>query len=256
MILSSFLSSRIRERDDPDLQHTGISQEDVLRFSKRRAELDGHSHQQVAEKMDSILSAMSDHLCADDEHEELVVLDAEEKMKRLLGGITTAQSEIISLELEITNLYAEVAEIMEEINQHTEILRHDLIDALLHIPKELNAKRALFHDLLAARIETALIKLTLTRARAERQLYDHKSESHPNKTVSKCLITACNALQNQETDMKAEESSLNKELQEYEQLLALMSTGGGYQQVIEDWSRVKQETEECKKDLRRLGWTE
>ena len=29
----------------------------------------------------------------------------------------------------------------------------------------------------------------------------------------------------------------------------------GFAQVVKDMARVKRETEECRKDLRRLGWT-
>ena len=30
--------------------------------------------------------------------------------------------------------------------------------------------------------------------------------------------------------------------------------GGGFAQAIEDWARVRRETEECRQDLRHLGW--
>lgn len=59
--------------------------------------------------------------------------------------------------------------------------------------------------------------------------------------------------------MKTEALSLDQQLDEYETLLQLVDGGGkgtgGYQQVVNDWTKIKQETDECKKDLRRLGWT-
>ena len=58
--------------------------------------------------------------------------------------------------------------------------------------------------------------------------------------------------------MKTEALSLDQQLYEYETLLRLVDGGkgtGGYQQVVNDWTKIKQETDECKKDLRRLGWT-
>jgi len=58
--------------------------------------------------------------------------------------------------------------------------------------------------------------------------------------------------------MKTESLSLDQQLHEYETLLQLVDGGkntGGYHQVVNDWTKVKQETDECKKDLRRLGWT-
>ena len=56
--------------------------------------------------------------------------------------------------------------------------------------------------------------------------------------------------------MVVQGQSLDRQLQEYESLMQLVDGGrGGYRQVVSEWTKVKQETEDCMKDLRRLGWT-
>ena len=105
-----------------------------------------------------------------------------------------------------------------------------------------------------------MIKLSLIRARSERALYNHKPKKGTNdsKSVSQALALAFKSLKKEEKDMKTEALSLDQQLHEYETLLQLVDGGkgtGGYQQVVNDWTRIKQETDECKKDLRRLGWT-
>lgn len=56
-------------------------------------------------------------------------------------------------------------------------------------------------------------------------------------------------------EVKEEERALDQELGEYAQLLNLVDERGGFAQVI-DWVRVRRETEECRQDLRRLGWNQ
>lgn len=73
-------------------------------------------------------------------------------------------------------------------------------------------------------------------------------------------------LRQKDAAQKEEEKELDRQLQEYEAVL-VSSTGSGrrgkrgetsdvgFKQVVEDMGRVKREMEECRKDLRRLGWT-
>lgn len=75
------------------------------------------------------------------------------------------------------------------------------------------------------------------------------------------LSAAYGKLKRQEQRMEEEERELDRQLEEYGRLLQLVDGGrarsanGGFAQVVEDWSRVTKETEECRKDLRRLGWS-
>jgi hypothetical protein len=56
--------------------------------------------------------------------------------------------------------------------------------------------------------------------------------------------------------LKMESQDLDRQIQEYEDLLRLVDgSSGGYQQIVKDWVKIKRETDECLKDLRRLGWT-
>jgi len=114
-------------------------------------------------------------------------------------------------------------------------------------------------DLLAATIESSLVKLSLIKARSERLLYNHKpnkTDTQEGNTVAHAIVAAYSALKGDEKEMKAEADTLDRQLQEYESLLQLVDRGsGGYKQIINDWTKVKQETDECLKDLRRLGWT-
>jgi hypothetical protein len=72
----------------------------------------------------------------------------------------------------------------------------------------------------------------------------------------KSLSTAHEKLRREEKRLEDEDQELDQHLGGFERLLRLVDgVGGGFAQVVEDWTRVQRETEECKKDLRRLGWT-
>lgn len=61
----------------------------------------------------------------------------------------------------------------------------------------------------------------------------------------------------EERRLQEQEAALDHQLLEYDHLLALIDGGveGGFRQVLDDWSLVQKETDECRKDLRRLGWS-
>lgn len=74
--------------------------------------------------------------------------------------------------------------------------------------------------------------------------------------MSQALVNALNKVKGDEKRLAAEERVLDKELEEYSRLLRLLDgPEGGFSQVVEDWTAIQRETEECRKDLRRLGWT-
>lgn len=116
-------------------------------------------------------------------------------------------------------------------------------------------------ELLATTIEASLVKLSLARARANRALYSHTLgkgvfKSRQDRNVGKALEAAYISLKKDEKDMMSQSHSLDRQLWEYDSLMQLVDDGkGGYRQVIDEWTQVKQETDECLKDLRRLGWT-
>jgi hypothetical protein len=123
-------------------------------------------------------------------------------------------------------------------------------------PAAINGKRAATNDLLAATIEISLIKLSLVRARAHRALYDYTPTGRPQSNMTDALSAAYAKLKRDERKMEEEESGLDHQLKEYETMLRMIDGhGGGFAQVVEDWTRVQKEKEECRRDLRRLGWT-
>jgi len=76
------------------------------------------------------------------------------------------------------------------------------------------------------------------------------------RSVSQAISIAYQALVEEEDALKMEIQDLDRQIQEYEALLQLVDgSSGGYQQVVKDWLKIKRETDECLKDLRRLGWT-
>jgi triphosphoribosyl-dephospho-CoA synthetase len=107
-------------------------------------------------------------------------------------------------------------------------------------------------------IETSLIKLSLIRARSQQALYDYRPTIDPRsqRNMAKALDAAHRKLRKDEQRLKEEEFQVDQQLQEYEGVLKIVDvSSGGYRQLIDDWVRVKRESEECRRDLRRLGWT-
>lgn len=70
------------------------------------------------------------------------------------------------------------------------------------------------------------------------------------------LYAAHEKLMKDKRRLAEEEKNLDRQLNKYQELLQFVDgVGGGFTQIVEDWTRVQKETEECKRDLRRLGWT-
>ena len=135
-------------------------------------------------------------------------------------------------------------------------LQAELVRALTEYPPVLNSTRSASNDLLAVTIETSLLKLSLIRARAHIALYRYTSSTKPDINMAQALFAASKKAEQDERRLAAEERALDRELDEYSGLLELIDgPGGGFMQVVEDWTRVQKETDECRRDLRRLGWT-
>lgn len=74
--------------------------------------------------------------------------------------------------------------------------------------------------------------------------------------MAKALAAASKKIKSDERRLVEEEQALDRELDEYARLLQLVDgPEGGFSQVVEDWTRVQKESAECRRDLRRLGWT-
>ena len=135
-------------------------------------------------------------------------------------------------------------------------LEAKLVDALATVPPQLHATRSAQADVVAATIEAALLKLSLVRARAHRALYGYAPPGRPDATVARAVGVAYKRLKERQRAQDAEMRTLDRQIEEYEGMLRLVvGREGGFAQVVKDMARVKRETEECRKDLRRLGWT-
>ncbi len=115
--------------------------------------------------------------------------------------------------------------------------------------------------MLAATVEAALLKLSLVRARAHRALYGFSppSSHRSAKTVGDAVAAAHGALRARKRAQDAEMDALDGQIAAYEGMLGLVEGGrgreGAFAQVVTDMARVKKETEECRRELMRLGWT-
>jgi len=128
-------------------------------------------------------------------------------------------------------------------------------------PPILRANRTIYHDLLSLTIETALLKLSLMRSTTATSLYNHTpssdpTPSKPSRTISQTIARVHARLMERKAQMDADEAALDERLESYTRLVKLVDgPQGGFAQVVEDWVRVQRETAECRRDLRRLGWT-
>lgn len=131
-----------------------------------------------------------------------------------------------------------------------------MVEALTTLPPQLHAIRVAEADVVAATIEAALLKLSLVRARAHQALYGHSLPNRPDATVSRAVTAAYEKLKERRRAQETEMQKLDRQIEEYESMLRLVDgRDGSFAQVVKDMARVKRETEECRKDLRRLGWT-
>ncbi|KAJ6621403.1 hypothetical protein B0H10DRAFT_2215325 [Mycena sp. CBHHK59/15] len=143
-----------------------------------------------------------------------------------------------------------------EIEQVHPRIQQSLTHAFTTLPPAIMNRDSAENDLLAMTIEASLVKVSLIRARAQAYLYNYKSPKNPDQDVTGALSAAYEKLKENEREMDGEECKLDRELAEYQLLLNMVDGGSkGFRQIIDDWTRVQRETEECKKDLRRLGWT-
>ena len=101
-------------------------------------------------------------------------------------------------------------------------------------------------------LETELLKLTLLRHRLHTSIYGHVS-SNSRAKMSDTLTAMHAKLSQREDALVAEEDALDRKLGEYNSLLGMVD--GEFKQIVHDYAAVMKETENCKKDLRRMGWT-
>jgi hypothetical protein len=106
-------------------------------------------------------------------------------------------------------------------------------------------------------IEASLVKVSLVRAQVLELVYNYSSPKNPELHMRRALSAAHAKLKEDERELEEEEHKLDRELAEYQTLLDVVDGGGsgGFRQIVSDTARVEKEIEECRRDLRRLGWT-
>ncbi|TBU43530.1 hypothetical protein BD309DRAFT_960508 [Dichomitus squalens] len=175
----------------------------------------------------------------------------------LLARIRARREALARHDAALQDCRARVLRLIEQVNEAHPALEAHLVDALSTVPPQLHATWAAQADVVAATIEAALLKLSLVRARAHRALYGHAPPNRPDATVARAVGAAYDRLRERQRAQDAEMRKLDGQIEEYEGMLRLVhGRHGSFAQVVQDMARVKRETEECRKDLRRLGWTE
>ncbi|OBZ73559.1 hypothetical protein A0H81_06027 [Grifola frondosa] len=196
----------------------------------------------------SILDFWSDENDTDENRLETAI--------RLHEDIEHQKNRISKQENELQDYQKRIQHLVAEINEIHPRLEDELTNALLTLPPILNASRTAQYELLATTIETSLLKLSLIRARAHSALYGHTSPKNPDATMSRALAAARDKIREKERAQEREEKVLDEQIDQYQKMLDLVGgRDGSFGQVVKDMARVKRETEECRRDLRRLGWT-
>ncbi|KAF5331471.1 hypothetical protein D9758_015500 [Tetrapyrgos nigripes] len=157
----------------------------------------------------------------------------------LLAKLHLHINETEEAEANVKNMVVSLQGLAEEISQLHPELQRELVEAISTIPPALNARQAVSAELLAATIETCLIKLSLMRARCHQTLYGFKSSNNPENTMQKALTTAYSKLRNEADDLEEEDGYLDQQLEEYENLMQLVDgSESGFGQLVEDWVYV------------------
>ncbi|KAF9453529.1 hypothetical protein P691DRAFT_19879 [Macrolepiota fuliginosa MF-IS2] len=238
-----------------------LTQHDILRpfASTQRFNPSQTRLRKIASRLDNLTDSLLQYFPVEDDGkvdtaknnptvQENILL---EKVQSLLEKVQFKYDDNLSL---LTRL----SELLDQLSAIHELLHQTLKQTTESLSIQHNGLIVAHGDHISATIEASLVKISLLRARAQRSLYGAKSQTQPGSdtTIASAIGIAYRKLKADEDRMREEERALDKKLKEYEELMAVVDGGlGGFRQVMNDWTRVRKETEECRKDLRRLGWT-
>ncbi|KAF4610563.1 hypothetical protein D9613_006876 [Agrocybe pediades] len=226
-----------------------------------RRHLDPAIRQRLLSDVQATLSSIEEYLGGDVDTKEDQRGDefTGHRPQSLLEQIELRKGEIAMLRGQVDAATAHATQLAEEITQKGKDLSAKLTRATDTIFPLHDAARSASVDLFTAAIEASLIKLSLMKEQTKKNLYTYRPRSTleqelPN--MAQAVSTAYASLKEDEKKIKDEAASLDRELLEYESVLQLVDgDNGGYQQIVNDWTKVQRETDECLMDLRRLGWT-
>ncbi|KAG7444344.1 uncharacterized protein BT62DRAFT_995372 [Guyanagaster necrorhizus] len=232
-----------RTSDHSDALKGGLTISDITTFAPNQSfQISPSIKRRLTEELDATLQAISDFLEVEDSPPDSLTQRLRENSEKN-GAIRE----------EADNSHRRIEKIMGEIREMHPLLQEELVQSLRKWPPVLNSQRQAHHDFLATTIETFLIKLSLIRARCHQLLYGFKDDGND---MASALMTMHNKLTEEESELEKEEAELDRQLHEYHRLLHLVDGNkSGFRQVLEDWSQIQKETEECRRDLRRMGWT-
>ncbi|KAF9531772.1 hypothetical protein CPB83DRAFT_848702 [Crepidotus variabilis] len=231
-----------------------LRQEDLTAYgTPTRRHLDSSTSQKLLTEVNNTLEIISTLFHGENHRAKDNSLN-----KSLPDSIECFTAEIISMEEQRAAHKDIVEALVQQINEAQGQYDGAVKTAILEVLPKYNQARAASIDLIAATIEASLQRLNLIRGQSQRAFYNHHANAIPgeSKSVSQAIARAYEALKEEEKYLAAEAQTLDHQLQEYDTLLQLVDSGtSGYKQIIEDWAKTKRETDECRKDLRRLGWT-
>ncbi|KAJ7634083.1 hypothetical protein DFH06DRAFT_1100535 [Mycena polygramma] len=233
----------------------GLTEADIRRFAPPSTPmLNTQAQNLISEQVDSILRSIADLWDASTPGSGG---EQEHSSEGLLHDIQTRLRQIEALEAEADDAYDRIHLQLQAIQQIHPRLQQRLTHGLDKFPQEIESRSAANNDLLAMTIESSLVKVSLVRAQVLELVYNYSSPKNPELQMRHVLSTAYTKLKDDEGELEMEEQKLNKELAEYQTLLDMVDGGGsgGFRQLVADTARVEKETEECRRDLRRLGWT-
>ncbi|KAJ3572366.1 hypothetical protein NP233_g3134 [Leucocoprinus birnbaumii] len=238
-----------------------LTDNDILAFAApQRVNPTRARLQRISTRLDRLTDSLLQYFparetCDPTISKELLLL---ENVQHLLDNVRDKHNESLALlerprlatDTESPSAFQAQAELNQALNQ-----------VMIAIPPHRHKLTAARCDYFSAMIESSLVKISLLRARAHRSIYGATSQTwngpEHEATLASALSIAYRKLKTDEARMREEEKELDRQLEEYQVLLSMVDGGssGGFQQIVNDWTRVNKETEECRRDLRRLGWT-
>ncbi|KZT27872.1 hypothetical protein NEOLEDRAFT_66838 [Neolentinus lepideus HHB14362 ss-1] len=233
----------------------GLNEDDIRRYAASTMHLDDATQEQLANTLQRTLTEVATFYWGD---EELSQEQLEERLQLLPDELNSHLDHLHRDEEELSSRQGRIQNLVGELHKIHPRLRSKLSTLLSNYSIPMRDKHFATQDLVSSKIETSLLKLSVLRAKAYADLYGYHSSKNPEATMTKALSAAHERYTAEERRLQEEERKLDRQLKEYQQLLELVdgkSRDGGFAQVVEDWVRVQKETEECKRDLRRLGWT-
>ncbi|KAL1688052.1 hypothetical protein GGG16DRAFT_127513 [Schizophyllum commune] len=238
-----------RERQPPDAEPTGDDEpsyaERLLGPEIAPEELEP-LYDEIIDSLNDTLDSLSRFATG---HDPDAAETDDAKLERLgsVYDVIKAQHDALESNTDrIRQSHARIRKLEADIEEIHPRLHAALVEAIQTLPTVLHAKREASHDLLATTIETLLIKLSVLRARAQLAIY-----GPPERRQA--LETAHAMLKAEEAKLAEEEAAMDRQIRDYEAALKL-GGASGFKQIVDDYARVQRDTEECRRDLRRLGW--